>query len=417
MQYNIHKNNFHDYFIIGILVSALVGTVQYSLLGHAFLAGMFCLPAAIKEIHISLKQKVQPIIAFMVTFISYAIISTLWTPQQDLLLREIWNLIWNTIIFLGLFNHARYANNPNDSFLKGLRILICSTLIIAAWEVTTNSHIPGFGDFNADTQIATEYGFEQRVFAAVTYRNLNTYVTLLCMALPFLIYGLFVLPHKWISLIAIVGSVLILIINSSRGGLMCLIVDLMIFACLYRKQQFAYKKTVTVVTLLAITFFIYRYGFIVAEQAIGRISSYGKEDIMADAGRWDVWRMGIEFCINSWGFGWGVGSMQPIYQSTGFWLHRSHNLVIEFLLQYGVWLFIPFGILLIKQWVYLIRGENISKKMLGLMLLLSFVPLVIIDDTYLTRTFFWIWLFMQFTITNNSNNSYENWHSDIPSCS
>ena len=137
MQYNIHKNNFHDYFIIGTLVSALVGTVQYSLLGHAFLAGMFCLPAAIKEIHISLKQKVQPIIAFMVTFISYAIISTLWTPQQDLLLREIWNLIWNTIIFLGLFNHARYANNPNDSFLKGLRILICSTLIIAAWELTS----------------------------------------------------------------------------------------------------------------------------------------------------------------------------------------------------------------------------------------------------------------------------------------
>ena len=402
--YNIKQNNFHDYFIMGILVSTIVGTAQFGLFGLAFIAGLFCFPAAIKEIHVSFKQKAQPIIAFMMLFLLYAITSIVWAPRHEFLLREVWNLLWNIIIFLGLSNHARYANNTTNSILNGLRLFICCTLVIAAWEIITDSHIPGLGDFNADTQIATEYGYEPRIFAAVTYKNLNTYVTILCMSLPFLIYGLFVLPKKWISLIAVIGSILVLIVNSSRGGLMCLMIDLIAFVCLYQKQQFAYKKHITFIALIVIAFFIYRYGLIVAEQAIGRISSYGKEDIMADAGRWDVWKMGVEFCISSLGLGCGVGSMQPMYASTGFWLHYSHNLVIEFLLQYGFWMFIPLGIILLKRWIELIREEHIPTKMLGLMLLTSFIPLAIIDDTYLTRPFLWIWLFMQFSITTNTNN-------------
>mgnify|MGYP003313542299 CR=1 FL=1 len=128
------------------------------------------------------------------------------------------------------------------------------TLIIAAWEITTDSHIPGFGDFNEGATIDTETGLKHRIFAAVTYKNLNSYVTLLCMALPFLAYGLFILEKQWLSIIALVGSILVLIINSSRGGLMCLAIDVIVFVFNYRKQQFAYKKTITLVSFIAIAF-------------------------------------------------------------------------------------------------------------------------------------------------------------------
>lgn len=401
IHYDIKQHNFHDFFIIFIVTSAIVGTVQIGLLGFTFVAGILCLPAAIREIYTTFREKAHPIIVFMIFFLLYAIVSIIWAPRHQFLLREIWCLLWNTIIFFGLFNHARYATNANDSLLRGLRMLIFLTLIVATWEISTDSHIPEFGDFNEGTEIATESGFEHRLFAAVTYKNLNSYVTLLCMALPFLVYGLFILRRKWLSLIAVIGSILILIINSSRGGLMCLMVDIIVFLLIYRKISFPHKKFITIIGIIAIALFTLQYGLIIAEQAIGRMAAYGKEDIMSDAGRWDVWRMGIEFCIKSWGFGWGIGSMQPMYASTGFWLHYSHNLVIEFLIQYGIWLFIPFGILLFKNWILLIKENNSAHKMLGLMLLTSFIPLVIIDDSYLTHAFFWIWLAMQFIITNN----------------
>lgn len=182
---------------------------------------------------------------------------------------------------------------------------------------------------------------------------------------------------------------------------MCLAIDSIILTIFYRKVHFSNKRIITIFMIIALILFIFLFGLSIASQAIGRLSAYSTEDIMSDAGRWDVWRMGVEFCIDSCGFGCGVGSMQPMYASTGFWLHHSHNFVIEFILQYGIWLFIPFGLMLWKNWQRMIKANNISQNILGWMLLLSFVPLAIIDDTYLTRTFMWLWLVTQFAIANS----------------
>jgi hypothetical protein len=73
-------------------------------------------------------------------------------------------------------------------------------------------------------------------------------------------------------------------------------------------------------------------------------------------------------------------------------------MVIEFILQYGIWLFIPLGILLLKNWIFLIREADVTNQLLGWMLMLSFVPLAIIDDSYLPHTYVWIWLVMQFSL-------------------
>lgn len=395
--------NFHDYFIIFVIASTILGTAQISIISHTFVIGIFCLPFALKEVHNSLSVgKFRTIVLFMIMLMIYAVFSVFWAPKNEYLFREIWILFWNIIIFVGLYYNSKMANNAHQSFLIGWRVLICLTLIIAAWEIFTDSHLPKVGDFNEDSDITTIDGqSEHRIFAAVTYKNLNSYVTLLCMAVPILVYGLFLLRNKWLSIFSILGCICVLLVNASRGGLMCLIIDVFVFVVLFRKQKFPYKWLVTLMMFVSISFFIYRYGMIIAEQSIGRIFAYGTEDIMSDAGRWDVWKMGLEFCIDSFGFGWGVGSMQPLYASTGFWLHFSHNFVVEFIMQYGIWLFIPFAIMLFKNWVYLVKNDSITQKMLGWMLLLSFVPLAIIDDSYLPHTYVWIWLVTQFVIVNS----------------
>lgn len=395
--------NFYDYFIISIIASTIIGTAQMGLISHTFVAGLLCLPLALLEVASSFKKgKMQPIILFMTIWILYALISITWTPKHEYLLREIWKLLWNIVIFIGMYHASQKANNVQQSFMTGWRLLIWFTLFIAAWEIATDSHLAGIGDFNEDSEIATaDGGSEHRIFAAVTYMNLNSYVTLLCMALPFLVYDTYILQKKWLSVLAVIGSCCILLVNASRGGLMCLAIDCVILAIYYRKFHFSNKRIITFFAISLMILFISLFGLAIASQAIGRLSAYGAEELMSDAGRWDVWKMGVEFCIESLGFGCGVGSMQPMYASTGFWLHHSHNFVVEFILQYGIWLFIPFALMLLKNWRLMMKTDNISQNILGWMLLVSFIPLAIIDDTYLTRTFMWLWLITQFAIAES----------------
>ena len=91
------QKNFHDYFIIFIVAAAIVGTAQMGLLIITLCAGLLCLPAAMKEIYISIKEKAQPIIAFMILFLLYTVVSVAWAPRHENLLRELWNISWNII--------------------------------------------------------------------------------------------------------------------------------------------------------------------------------------------------------------------------------------------------------------------------------------------------------------------------------
>ena len=70
-------------------------------------------------------------------------------------------------------------------------------------------------------------------------------------------------------------------------------------------------------------------------------------------------------------------------------------------MQYGIWLFMFIGIMFFKNWTFLIKKGNNSQKLLGWLLLVSFVPLAIIDDSYLPHTYVWIWFAMQFAIVRN----------------
>lgn len=392
--------NKYDYFIIFIIVFLIVGTIQYGVLGYTLLAGLLCFPFAIKEINFSIQNgKFTHIILFLLLWLLYAILSIFWAGTNEYTLREIWNLFWHIIIFCGIYNVSRVANNPIEAIITGWCLLILLTLPVALWEITTGSHLPNFGDFNEGQGISGSS--ELRIFAAVTYKNLNTYVTLLCSSLPFLMLGILQSSNKILPTVTTFGSIVILIINSSRGGLLCLCICLIVFSVYFFKTPFPYKKFISIFIIIVGIFVISHYGADIAEQAIGRIQYYGKDNITQDPGRWDVWKMGVDFCIKSFGFGCGVGSMIPVYASTGFWLHYSHNFVIEFILQYGLWMFLPFGILLLRNWLYMCKADTKGYRMLGYSLMLSFIPWAIINDTYLSVPYVWIWLASQFVIGNH----------------
>lgn len=395
------RYNWHDRFIIFAIIALVSGYVGVlKIINYNSIIGFLCLPFALAEIYQAFtKGKMEKIELYMVLWLLYAAISVLWTPHFKMGLFNLTILFFNVSFFLGIFYHARHANKPINAFLEGWRVLILLTLCVAFWEIFTNQHIPYYGEFNEGNTISTASGGQQeRIFAAVTYRNLNTYVTLLCMALPFLMMGLFRLPHKFWSILAICGAIVVLIVNSSRGGVFALVVDLLVFALFYLKQPIKYKKTITLFFVGGIVILFSFFGTMLFDQLFGRLETFEEDGLLSDIGRWDVMRYGIEFCIDSFGLGCGIGSMVPMYESTGFWLHYSHNLVIEFLIEAGFWLLLPLIFLFVSNYKRLIKSKSLECKMVGWMLLLSFVPTVIIDDSYVYRHFMWMWMLTQFIL-------------------
>lgn len=395
------SHNVYDAMLLFSIVSCVLGTVQFGIISHSLILGLICLPFAvfglIKDV---INGKMKGIIFVVVMLLLYATSSVIWGFRSPIMFQELWFLFWNINIFVGLYYISQKALQPREDILKGWELLIALTMVVAFWEILTNSHIPQFGDFNAEQSIMDKDGvLEERIFAAVTYKNLNSYVTLLCMAIPLLMLSIFQLKHTVRSICIALLAMVLVIINSSRGGFMCLFLFLLVLFLFYPKINFAHKKALSVLGIGMIVVLVIKYGLAIAQQSLNRFNNYGTENIMDDPGRYDVWQMGLDFCVDSFGFGCGVGSMQSMYEQTGFWLHYSHNIVIEFILQYGIYLGIPFFLCIFLNWLKMIKATEYSDKAIGWMWLLSFVPLVIIDDTYLTHPYVWVWLLSQFVLT------------------
>ena len=133
------------------------------------------------------------------------------------------------IVFIGLFYCIKKSNTPQKSFLLGWTLLSLLTFPIAFWEINTGLHLPfcyteGFEITGADGLT------EERIFASTTFANLNTYVSLLCVCLPFMFSAIFVYDrYKWFFFVVSIISIVLLLINSSRGGMLVIIIDLFLF--------------------------------------------------------------------------------------------------------------------------------------------------------------------------------------------
>jgi O-antigen ligase len=386
------KKNFYDYFIIFVISSLIFGTIQKGIVGQYLIVGLFCLPFALQEIiktihHINKKH----IVLFLLIWLLYATVSLLWTIDDKGGYGNLWRLFWQIVMFLGVYNAAQKSNNPIQSVIAGWVALLCLTFPIAFWEIISGNHLEKWGDFNEGAMIYGAGATIERVFAAVTYMNLNSYVTLICSSLPFVLAGVFLLRKKILPLLVGLCASIILIINSSRGGIICLGIYFITFLWFYRKVQFRYKKLISTLFLTVIILVTFYYGEVLFNQIFGRLDSL-RDNVFEDTARSTVLFLGLELLLDSNLFGWGVGSMQEAYRAAGSSLEFAHNFVLEFLVEYGVWLFIMWFVLYAKYIKNLCKNENIGLKFVGFAILFACIPWAIIDDSYLTHPFIWMYL-------------------------
>ncbi|MDO9511675.1 MAG: O-antigen ligase family protein [Bacteroidales bacterium] len=205
--------------------------------------------------------------------------------------------------------------------------------------------------------------------------------------------------YKIMTSVSLFFIVLIIIISAGRGGSVLLITSTIVILLYRFKNIIGFKKNIRIITSLVILFYIFQ--FILPQEFIPltkigteRLISYfsfGGIDMNDTSGRNIVysvaWKMFIEQPI----FGYGIFK----YVST-FNLYIDdvipypHNIILEFLLQGGIF-YLIFWLLIL--WKYFLKFKIILKhnSTNGLLIPISLLPitLLLFSGTYLTTGLFW----------------------------
>lgn len=397
------KFNIYDIIIVVVIALQSMGLVQIWIVSSLLLSAIICFPCAIMQFtNIIRVHKIKSIILFFLCWFIYASCSIVWTIDEDgVALTSLYEFMLYLIVFIGLFYCIKKSNTPQKSFLLGWTLLSLLTFPIAFWEINTGLHLPFC--YTEGFEITGVDGLtEERIFASTTFANLNTYVSLLCVCLPFMFSAIFVYDrYKWFFFVVSIISIVLLLINSSRGGMLVIIIDLFLFLWFYYRSNLQYKSIVSVLVFVIAAYFLGMYGDILFNQLLGRLDSLSNSgsSLFEDSYRGDLIIFGLELSFTSFGIGWGIESMNEAYaKMTPVTIHRAHNFVVEFLIVYGWPLFIVFAYFFIRSLLKIIRHYDLGVTYLGYAILCSFLPWMVIDDTFFERKFVWFFLMTIFLL-------------------
>lgn len=403
------KFNIYDIIIVLVIALQAMGLVQIWIISSLLISAVLCFPCAVMElINIAKTHKIKPIVLFFVIWFIYAGCSIVWTIDNDgVAITSVYEFMLYLFVFLGLCNSIKKSNYPIKSFLLGWTFLLCLTFPIAFWEINTGLHLPFC--FTEGFTITGFDGFtEERVFAATTFANLNTYVSLLCVGLPFTFSAIFVFQKFKLFFLGVsITSIVLLLINSSRGGMLVIVVDLFLFLWYYYRSNLKYKSLVSLLVTCCCVYFLGLYGDVLFNQLLGRLDGLASSgsSFFEDSYRVDLIVYGLELSLKSMGIGCGIESMNDAYATmTPVAIHRAHNFMVEFLIVYGWPLFIVFLYFLIKSILQIIRSYDLGLRYLGYAILFSFLPWMVIDDTFFERKFVWFFIMTIFLLPQVNNN-------------
>lgn len=334
-------------------------------------------------------------------FLFYAFVVTMINNQEGGVLSYIeWGYwIVNANLLLALLLFSRKAYNPRDSVALGWMIFVGITSIIGIGEIITGTHL---------TTNAAQYelmesgialnGIENKIYAAATFGNYNEYVTALCSALPFLFYKLFrarTFTRIWFPILCVLLSGVIIVINASRGGIMCFALSVMTYLLYYRYSAFRFRSILLFCYFISVPLLLSKFGEVLFSQLMERSDS----SMFVQTGRDELWGAAWETFCNSSGFGYGASvfhhEITPV----------PHSFFVEILVLYGLF-GASFLIWLLRSiWLRTKKAIGASRFVL-VTFWLMLIPYSMINSSYWGYAFFWMFLssVLIFTIRENDNN-------------
>lgn len=376
--------NRFDIYIILLLASLVAGNLGGSLQIVRILT-LFLSPAFIKKLP-TIIGLVGGMWRWCLVFLVFSAISILWTPAgiADGIVGFVYNVV-HLLLFFELIVFAKFARVPIKSILVGFLIAFVISAIIAFWEIFTDNHL-SLSKFDEAKASKTSSGdVYVRYFAAVTFLNLNMYVTFLCFLLPFLFYGFLTdinnKKAKFAYLVATFIAIILVLFNGSRGGLLavCAMMAIFVLWMIRSKGGIVYLFVI----LSGAVFLLVKYGELILSTLIVRMSS---SSLVEDDSRFSIWSNVMNVVWDYCALGCGTGGLSKAMEQYALGgITAAHNIFLEILSQYGLIFCIVYISFLYKIIKRIKPIKESARKLCLYQSILSFPIIGIINSGYLTQ--------------------------------
>lgn len=372
-------HNKYDIYILLLIVSTIFGTIGGALTAPRLL-GILLIPKLFGIVNRENLKYLSSLKSWCVAFYVFALISMLWTPDKTEGFKELVYYPMHFLIFFEVIVFSRKALSPLQFITIGFALCVLLTSVVGFWELITDNHLAYSASDEASASMMNGEVII-RNFAAVTFFNLNSYVTYLCFCLPFLLYG-FSLEEKllkWLYFIALVIAIVLILCNASRGGMFTILICLGVFFLMSPKNKsLIYSFIVLIGGLLYI---LYKYGESILFILTMRLTEGGAT---TDDSRFEIWGNALKVLVEYFGFGCGIGGIfAAMEQFAKGGITVTHNIFLEVLCQYGVIFFLAFVSFLFKQFKTGLKLLDKKRSVLVSIALVSFPMTGIIDSGYL----------------------------------
>lgn len=324
--------------------------------------------------------------------------SLLWTPDFSNGIKYFLYNCCSILLLMLLVILYKKSNYDKTSLIRGWVFLFLLTIPIALYEFNSGSHL-GVSVTNDATIMAQTGQKELRTSASVTFGNLNTYVVVCIYCLPFILASILYKKNiRFIAFIALVFEIIIILINASRGGIICLSLSFILFIY-YSFKGGQINKYVLFLCIGTLCILLANYADILFAQIMGRLID---SSITEDNSRSDIYNNCIMVLYNSFFLGSGIGGLEKaLIAIAPADIPAPHNMWLEFLSQYGLFSFIFFFVFIIKLLKGLYCGDDLN-HFISVTFIVICLPLFIINSAYLTFPLFWLFIASLYCLSLNN---------------
>lgn len=381
---NKNSCNKYDYYIIFLIASLAFGGLGGDL-QLSRLLGIILTPIMI--IRIKQCKYVTWFLASFILFYGYSLLSMVWTPDKMQGIKELVYFLVHFIIFFEILVFSHFAKAPLKSISTGWIVAVGLTLIVAMWELITDHHL-SISKF--ESGLISNYGngfiLEHR-FAAVTFFNYNSYVAFLSFSMPFIFYKIRSgnsrnILLKNLPVVILLLSIVCILYNGSRGGLLSTLIMAVIFFMMGRKNLV--KSFEFIVFVLLAIVFVMNFGESIFQIIIARSVDGGLTD---GSSRFVIWNSVLNAVLYTNGMGTGIGGRDSVMSVFTNEITAPHNLFLEILLEFGVLFLCIFLLFLFDLYKKAKRLTNRDRKILLYMALFAMPVYCIINSTYLLNSY------------------------------
>lgn len=386
------KRNRYDFGIIFLILLIAFGGIGGTLSPIRCVALFFSPWVWLNIFTQPLARSIKYVCYFFLAWFFYSLCSLFWTSSLVEGIKELLYYYCHFSLFFLFVLWLQKAKRPLSSVILGWIGCILCTLPIAFYEIFADKHL--YLSLHDQLSMSVDGQTLARRYASVTFGNYNSYVTVICFALPFIFSYLLLVDTirkqlwGWLIVLAIAY---ILLTNASRGGLLCFIIALLSFLLFYREKYYKGKFLIKLFVLGIICFGIWLNYDILFQQILYRIGENSLAESLQDNSRSMLMLLSLKLFFDSYCLGTGIGSISTSLAEVSLSYTIPHNLFIEILTQYG---FVILGFCVFFFCRLYIKGRKIDNPQSRYIIYASLLTLPfasVINSHYLLLPELWIY--------------------------